>query len=499
MTHRSFTRPINRSRQRGALTMISAVLILILLTELIFYAVQVGVFEQRKSANELDQKQAFHTADAAIQVAKQFFAANSTLVSSNLVDQRADGTDGWLSAGDLRWQSCAGITDETHPCFGEPVDAFRAGSYFYEVGGDNTLPLDPDSYSASGNEAVTTHALLCMLEIDRNADPIVQGCTTDPALQDRRYFLVTLLARGEADCDANGDNCLAEALIAEKIASFGPGASEGGPGAPLTARTNVPLSGTVEIVPNPNGGGVGVPISSWVNANSADSPDPYNSCVLEGAPISPVSGSYATCEAHEWYGVDMRPADYKCPTQQGCSCDRGKERMLTYAQGKVREMGPDIVIDDEFPCDLWQEFFARTWQEVKDMVPQDHVLTNCDSLDESSEGLYWVSGTSCDLKDQIGGPTNAVFLISAAANTSVSAGADLFGALMVTDKEVPTAKFTGNGHATIYGAAIMDGDMKNFNGTFQIVYVDTLVGLAFDTPLFGAIAGGWTDFHARWR
>ncbi len=159
MTHRINRKPLNRNRQKGALTMISAVLILILLTELIFYAVQVGVFEQRKSSNELDQKQAFHTADSAIQVAKQFFAANATLVSSNLIDQRSDGTDGWLSADDLRWQECDGITDETHPCFGEPVDEFRAGSFFYSVDDDNTLPLDPDAYSASGNERVTLHAL----------------------------------------------------------------------------------------------------------------------------------------------------------------------------------------------------------------------------------------------------------------------------------------------------------------------------------------------------
>jgi hypothetical protein len=498
MTHRINRKPLNRNRQKGALTMISAVLILILLTELIFYAVQVGVFEQRKSSNELDQKQAFHTADSAIQVAKQFFAANATLVSSNLIDQRSDGTDGWLSADDLRWQECDGITDETHPCFGEPVDEFRAGSFFYSVDDDNTLPLDPDAYSASGNERVTLHALLCMLDIDRNADPIVQGCTTDPARWDRRYFLITLLARGEADCD--GGDCQAEALIAEKIGSFGPGASDGGPGAPLTARTNVPLSGTVEIVPNPNGGGVGVPISSWVNANSEDSPYPYNTCALEGDAISPVSGSYATCEAHEFYEVDIRPDDYKCPANgQNCSCAPNSERVLTYAQGNDRQMGQDIVIDDEFPCDLWQEFFGLTWQEVKDLVPQDHLLTDCSTLDENSEGLYWVSGNDCLINDQVGGPTNAVFLISAARTTRFSAQAEFFGALMVTDKEDPDAEFTGNGGGTVYGAAIMDAEMKNFNGTFQIVWVDVLVGLAFDTPLFGAVAGGWTDFHARWQ
>ena len=89
-----YRNPRNLGRQKGAITMFSAVLILILLTAMTIYAVQVGVFEQRKSSNEMLQKLAFHTADSGIQVAKQLLSANSTLVSSPLIDQRADGTDG---------------------------------------------------------------------------------------------------------------------------------------------------------------------------------------------------------------------------------------------------------------------------------------------------------------------------------------------------------------------------------------------------------------------
>ena len=38
-------------RQNGAVTMFSAVLILLLLTEMVIYAVSVGLFEQRKSGS----------------------------------------------------------------------------------------------------------------------------------------------------------------------------------------------------------------------------------------------------------------------------------------------------------------------------------------------------------------------------------------------------------------------------------------------------------------
>jgi hypothetical protein len=511
-----YRNPRHRSRQQGAITMFSAVLILVLLTEMVLYAVQVGVFETRKSSNEIKQKLAFHTADSAIQVAKQFLSANATLASSAIVDKRADGTDGWLAAGAERWQPCSAIagTEGIHPCFGEPVAALRANTYYYSfddplTDNDIDLPLDLDALSASTAERVRMHALLCMLDFDdSDENPTPTGCTLTPAddprnpkpgEQDFRYFLITLLARGEADCE--GTNCGAEALIAEKIGSFGPGGNNGGPGAPLTARTNVPLSGTVEVVPNPNGGGTGVPISSWVNARTGSPNLPGNSCVLDVEPISPISGSYATCEAQEWYGVDIRPEDYKCPGNTPCSCDKTKERLLTYAKGADRQMGIDIVPDPNFPCDLWEYSFGLTWQEVRELASEipGHLLTDCSDLDENSDGLYWISGGSCALKDQIGGKDNPVLLISAAANTSVSAGAELFGVLFVTNKEVPAAKFTGNGTATIYGAAIMDAEMKNFNGTFQIVYVDNLADQVWDTPLFGAVAGGWTDFHRDWR
>lgn len=487
---------LNRHRQKGAITMFSAVLILILLTEMILYAVQVGVFEQRKSANEMQQKISFHVADSGIQQAKQFISANS----GSLVDE-------WRTEG--RWQLCNPGSDVTDPCFGEPVDLLRADTYFYSFDpasyptgactpdNANELPLCWDELGAGTDQQLVTHALLCMLNID--PDPLATSKIdqTRPCLPydhdnaDSRYFMITLLSRGEADC--NSGNCGAETLIAEKVASFALGANEGGPGAPLTARTNVPLSGTVEVVPNPNGGGIGVPISSWINTN--------DKCDIEAPtdPITPISGSYATCEKHEWYGQDTMPEDFMCPTTN-CSCDPSKEKMITYATGNDRQMGIDIVPDDDFPCDLFLATFGMTYDAVKQFAnEQTRVLTDCDSLNEESEGLYLVTGPVCDLKTQVGSKDNVVALISAASDTRVSAQAEFFGVLVVTDKEDPNANFSGNGTATIYGAAVMDAEMEHFNGTFQIVYVEKLINDALDYPLLGAIAGGWTDFHDVWR
>ena len=487
-----------RHGQKGAITMISAVLILILLTEMVVYAVQTGVFEQRKSSNELRQKESFHMADSAIQEAKQFMLVNSVLVSSSKVDLLPNGTDGWLAnTGEKRWLPCAGITDKTHPCFAESNATMRAGSYYYSFNNSNKLPLNPKALAAGGGastEQVNLYAVLCMLDLDRKKDPVVQGCTTDPAKQDNRYFLVTLAARGEADCLADTTNCKAESLISDKIGSFGPGGGDGGPGVPLAARTAVPLLGTVEIVPNPNGGGIGVPISTWINANT--------SCAVPAPvdPIDPQSGSYATCERHEWYGVAEFPADFKCPPNTTCSCKKGEDKLLSYASGNDKVLGIDVVVDPKFPCDIFKYTFGvpkTEWKTVKAMVPPSNRLTSCDSLGPNSFGLYWISG-DCDIKSKttVGSVNAPVFLI---VSGEMQMHGDLFGILFVTDAENPRAEFSGTGHGTIYGAAIMDAEMDHFQGTFQIVYLDIVVNQAIDSGLFGAVQGGWTDFHADWK
>ncbi len=479
-------------RQNGAITVVSAVLILILLTLMLVYTAQTGLFEQRKSSNDMRQKLAFHVADSAIQEAKQFMQANSVLISSAEVDLLNGTEDGWLApTGELRWLPCNTVTDQTHPCFAESNPSLRSDSYYYYFGGSNELPLSPAT--VSNTERVSLHALLCMLDIDFTKDPVVQGCTTVSAEQDDKYFIVTLAARGEADCQSDGTACQAEALVSDKIASSGPGAGEGGQGVPLMTRTAVPLLGTVEIVPNPNGGGIGVPISTWANANA--------SCPTVGDPIDPTSGSFSTCELHEFYGVDDFPSDYKCPTSN-CACSKNDDKLLSYSQGAEKILGIDIVIDENFPCDIFAYLFGvekTNYTRVRDTVPAINRLSDCDSLDENSFGIYWISGSDCDITSNVtvGSASHPVLLISAAAQTTIHGS--LFGVLVVTDAENAAAEFSGNGHGTIYGAAVMDAEMNHFNGTFQIVYLDNVVQKTFGTGVFGALQGGWTDIHADWQ
>ena len=105
--------------------------------------------------------------------------------------------------------------------------------------------------------------------------------------------MVTLLARGEADCD--GGSCFAEALIVEKIAGTSPGSGGTAPAAPLVTKSTFPPNGTAQIVPNPNGMGNGVPLSAWLNNNPNCGAAPV---------VDAEGGSWENCEREEWYGVE---------------------------------------------------------------------------------------------------------------------------------------------------------------------------------------------------
>ena len=117
-------------------------------------------------------------------------------------------------------------------------------------------------------------------------------------------------------------------------------------------------------------------------------------------------------------------------------------------------------------------------------------------------GTIWVDGSvdTCKLTSVVvGSPEHPVFLISAAELTSLAGNAIVYGVLFVTDVEGNTGEYEATGVNTLYGAAIIDGVMGNFNGTYQIVYNDNLVERATQTGSLGKIYGGWTDFHEDWR
>ena len=476
-----------RPHQNGVVTTFTGVLILVLLTLMMFFAIRVGVFEQRVSSNEFQQKHAFHAAESGIQHAKEYFKAHAMIAASNVPDALGDGTDGWRAAGAERWQPCseAGLdldASGSHPCYAEPDPLLRPNLYYWSHAGSLSVPVATDDLLPGGGEVVDVRALLCVIELDPDAVPPV-SCSTDPDLEGSRY-LITLLARSEAGCNAEA-NCGAEALVREQVSNFGGAAGGQAPAVPLTTKNMFPPSGAAEVVPNPNGGGVGVPISVWMNKNPACTPD--------GDSIDPSQGSWATCEAHEWYELEAIPDDVRCPG--ACSCAYSES--ISYTHGADDILGIDLVADEAFPCDLFQFYFGVPRGNYLTVKAFAKVLSDCSTLGPGSSGIYWISGSECIINANavVGSPYAPVLLVSAADTTRMSGGATIFGVLYVADVELSSASFESQGTNIVYGQVILDAAFGSYNGTFQVVYNENLITRIAGSGGLGNVLGGWSDFH----
>lgn len=296
-------------------------------------------------------------------------------------------------------------------------------------------------------------------------------------------MIITMLGYGFADCTDTNDvsTCQSEATVAKPIANFKN--LSGSPVVPLTTKSTFPPSGTAEVVPNPNAGGVGVPVSVWANSNSGCS-DPV---ALSG------QGSWATCELHEWYGKDEVPAGIACD-QNPCSCT--VDEAISYSAGQTTYQGIDIIDDPAFPCDLFEFYFKVPREKYETVKNTATLLSDCTSLGPQSSGLFWISGANCRINANtvIGSPRTPVIIISAASLTKINGGAKIYGVLYVFDGEDANASFDAVGTNTIYGAAIIDANMGQYQGTFQIVYASGVLANANGLNGLGAVNGGWRDF-----
>ncbi len=488
----------HRSRQTGGMTVFTAILVLIVLTLMIFYAARVGLFEQRISANEVRQKVAFHAAEAAIDQGVEYLRANQELVLSSAVAGFPDGQggtrDGWIAAN--KWTECTSdlIDDLDHPCGG--VSPMPLGSFFYN---DATtgLELIDDIVIPDATDDVTARltANICKVDLDDPTTCVGLGVDTGRGT----YMILNLLGYGFSDCTDTDDvsTCQGRAAVAKPLGKFQ--ILAGAPTVPLVTKSVFPPNGTALVVPNPNGGGVGVPISAWVNDNTnyTDNslPSGPRTCDSDANAILS-SGTWNTCELQEWYGREAVPPGTACDQPPGqCSCTN--EESISYkVTGQNTVLGIDIVIDGAFPCDLFHTFFNvedTAYSSVKSSFPQ--VLDDCSTLDATSSGLIWISGDTCNLNNAtLGSPANPIVIVSAATSTRITGTVTIFGLVYIFDGEDAAAEFSGAGTGEIYGALIVDAAMDQFTGTVNVVYARDVLIKAADQGGYGVMSGGWRDF-----
>ncbi len=123
-------------RQRGAATLVVAIILLLAMTMMTFFGVRVGVTEQRIAANDMRAKQALAVAEALVENGIAYLEHNKAFIRSDPV--LADWLDGY--PGTSNWKPCTStytvITDP--PCGNGTANVYNNTWLFYKL--PDTLP-----------------------------------------------------------------------------------------------------------------------------------------------------------------------------------------------------------------------------------------------------------------------------------------------------------------------------------------------------------------------
>jgi hypothetical protein len=347
---------VSHSRQDGAVLLV-AIVLLALAGIITLLALNVGVFESRSTGNDLRAKMVNQVAEAGLSQGFEF-----------LIRQHAD----WID-DDAKWELCV-ATDTKFPCGAVPA-AVRGTMYRYKGTAGSIANVDDnlDAYMLPLNTKLATVArgytvaygvapVLC-----RVAKPVVGDtsikCSTDTATASKQRigtFVSVARIPGES----------ARATLTQTVGRYSILAN--GPNVPpILASGSVDLTGTLQIVTNPNAGGTGVPVSIWTRKD----------VVKHGTPN--------TCFADEFfrYGNKFGDATWAGTTIKTVICDTcecsGDKSLSFDKSGNAVDEGIDILDIDgnttspsragevnldvrpamnEFPCDLFEYIFSvKTW------------------------------------------------------------------------------------------------------------------------------------------
>ena len=506
--HKSRMKPFRGIKHHRGAALLLALLVLVMMSVMLFFNARVTSFEQIISGNDRRAKLAHHVAEAGISHAIRYFRQNIRDINSVEVN-------GWLPSSpgsNKHWLPCS-ANDTTLPCAAAPleadgrVDGFNRENVFYYVEDPDAdtpntfLPLqalvtefdDSDPPVAIDNTDYRVQALLCVINYDpENFDPNnanTYAKCDGSGVPNGINMAIRVVSTGIADDGS------AEAVITQTLANVEPGG--GPPSVPVMSYHALSPTGTVNIVANPNGGGVGEPTSIW-SRYLVD---------IE----TPGSGSIATCELEEfmdsrgsafWHSwTDADGVVYQ--TCDSCTCpDKESDGALSHTQNTepARKYFDIVDQDPAYPDDVFEYYFgvARTeYQQVRDAA--DTVLTDCSSVGTSSQGLVWVDGF-CNLAGKEIGSATAPVALVATGGVALNGNSIMYGVLIISDPDVPPAQqaldsipVSFSGGAMIYGAVITDPGADNFNGSFTVVYIKDILTKIQPLIVLGNLSGSWSD------
>jgi len=237
------------------------------------------------------------------------------------------------------------------------------------------------------------------------------------------------------------------------------------PRAALTTSGTLTIDAHLKVGANPNGGGIGIPVSIWSSASVN------------------INGSGATCDL----------VSFDDPHPMGCD-------MAFYSNNT--SLGTDIIDNDPLmPSDLLLHTFGYSFDDAVQLkTTAKQQLDDCTSLTQASTGFYWVLG-DCQLNASVGTALNPVIIVVENGSIELDGNYRLHGLVYLhySDSSVSPPIISIDGTAAIHGAVIVEGDAHITSSRLEIRYQPAILATITEGthPQFSSINvmhGSWKDF-----
>jgi hypothetical protein len=467
------------ARQSGNV-LIVVVLLLALAGIMALFGLNTGVFEQRASGNDMKAKTASEIAEAGLAQGVEFIHQHYSYITDT-----------------TKWTACL-ATDTSFPCGSVP--ASRRGTMYrwsgggYDFDGNGTisgwetrmLPIPATNVVTSAGNGFGVRygvgAVLCRAAF--------KASTTAPTTcTDSGSASATSVLTFVSVATLPGES--ARSTMAQSVGSYNLlNSAVNVP--PILASGSVDLTGTLQIVTNPNAGGTGVPVSVWTRKDVSKTGTP-NTCYYNEF-LHNSSGS-----ANGTVYADASSPNF--PLCDNCDCS-GADSLSYDAAGNKQTKGIDIldgtgggansaVAASEFPCDLFQQVFGvQAWSDSDgDNFCDTKIMTTYQNPNTQVNVTMGV--------DEAYLFQNAGTIIPSAATTAANLAT---AAQLVQPGTYPSSAYSGlvwcqtncgiGSNQQIGSAAspvllVIDGNATIQGKVFGLVFVRSLAGGATLTPSTG--------------
>jgi len=427
-------------KQKGAVTLLVSVMLLLAVTLITVFSARVGVLDQRIAANEYRHKEAKAAADAALEQAAAFLKNNMGLYNGEI-------------GGDYPWADCTNADIQNDfPC--------TIGGTTYD------LAYDGDTSSATTIEAVEwTSALSSGAE---SKSYLVYDATEN---------IMTAIGTGKS-VDTTADAYVQTSYAQSFFITPGP--------VPPILASGLDLSGSFTIIADPRATYDSSIDCKAVTPEDVSSPNGPLSLWTDG-PGS--GGTWQTCSIDNYVdnsaNSEWGSGKLKCVYEYGdtddwsnCACppdahlsDSGAGSTVGYTPTTDH---PDIkgtwnVIED-FPASPFEHFFQKNQAEVETDALNDgiHIDDNCTDSDtagyeSTDKRIVWCTGNATF--NSVGTQDNPIIVVVEGA-LKLNAGANVWGIF------IGLSDFTANGGAKVHGSVIVEDSSSTFltNGNYEQIY-----------------------------